>query len=302
MLLGFIGLGKMGLAMATRLHQAGHAVVAFDINAAALGQAQKRGLTVATSTAELVEKLPAPRVVWIMAPPGSATEHAMAELKQSLSKGDVVVDGGNSDFRDSRRRAAEFKTHGISLVDVGTSGGTHGAQHGAGLLVGTEPELFARLTPILEVLAAPGAYALVGPAGSGHFTKAVHNGVEYAIMQAYAEGYELLSASDIGVDVLGTLQAWQGGCSVRSYLLGKLLVALESDVTLSDVRGYAADSGMGRWTVEEAIRLRVPTPAISAALQARFRSQQEDSPAMKSIAALRGAIGGHAIVKAGDKA
>lgn len=301
MTLGFIGLGKMGLSMAVRLHEAGHEVVALDTDAAALAEARRRGLTVARTTAELAGKLPAPRVVWIMTPPGIPTESAISDLKQILENGDVIVDGGNSDFRDSRRRAAELEASGITLVDVGTSGGTHGARHGAGLLVGAEPRLFERLTPILETLAAPGAFALVGPAGAGHFTKAVHNGIEYAIMQAYAEGYELLGASDIGVDIVETVRAWQNGCSIRSYLLGKLLIALEPDATLSEVRGYAADSGMGRWTVEEAIRLRVPTPAISAALQARFRSQQDDSPAMKSIAALRGAIGGHAVVKVGDK-
>ena len=300
--LGFVGLGKMGGPMVGRLQAAGHAVVAYDAYAAAALAVQQQGVAVAASLEDLARRLAAPRIVWIMTPPGEATEAVLAALKAVLGAGDLVVDGGNSDFRDSRRRAAELQALGIAFVDVGTSGGTSGARNGAGLLVGAEPEQYERLQPIFDALAAPGACARVGRMGSGHFTKAVHNGVEYAIMQAYAEGYELLLASDIEVDVLGTLTAWQSGCSIRSHLLGKLLQALGPDVHLAGVRGYAADSGMGRWTAEEAIRLRVPTPTITAALQARFRSQQDDSPAMKSIAALRGAIGGHAVRTTGTPA
>ncbi|KIL39838.1 6-phosphogluconate dehydrogenase [Gordoniibacillus kamchatkensis] len=295
--IGFIGLGKMGGAMAGRLHAAGHRVVGFDANQAALTAAGERGLEVAGSITELAEALEAPRVVWIMTPPGAPTEAAVTELKAALGAGDLVIDGGNSDFRDTLRRAAELREQGITLVDVGVSGGVQGAQNGCGLLVGSDPSDFERLKPIFDALAAKGGCAHVGRSGAGHFAKAVHNGVEYAIMQAYGEGYELLAASDIDVDVLATLEAWQAGCSIRSHLLEKLIEALRPDPALESIRGYAADSGMGRWTVEEAIRLRVPTPTISAALQARFRSQQDDSPTMKSIAALRGVIGGHAVLK-----
>jgi 6-phosphogluconate dehydrogenase len=295
--LGFVGLGKMGGAMAARLDAAGHSVIGFDENPAV---AKGGHFTLAASLEGLVASLTAPRIIWVMTPPGNATENVITALKALLAAGDIVVDGGNSDFRDSRRRSTDLKARGITLIDVGVSGGTQGARTGCGLLVGAEAECFERLKPIFETLAAPNACRLVGGSGAGHFAKAVHNGVEYAIMQAYGEGFELLSASDIHVDVLATLEAYQGGCSIRSHILQKLLEALRPDPGLASIRGYVADSGMGRWTVEEAIRLRVPTPTISAALQARFRSQQDDSPTMKSIAALRGTIGGHAVRKSGD--
>ena len=295
---GFIGLGKMGGPMASRLHAAGHRVVAFDVAEATRQAMAAGGLAVAPSLEALVARLPQPRVLWTMTPPGAPTIAALTTLAGLLAPGDLVVDGGNSDFRDTRRMAAELAARGVTLVDAGTSGGTHGAQHGCGLLVGATPEDFARLTPLFETLAAPGAYARVGGSAAGHFTKAVHNGVEYALMQAYAEGYEILASSDIDVDLTGTLAAWQAGCSVRSHLLHMLCKALDGNPRLDGIRGHVADSGMGRWTLEESIRLRVPAPTIAAALQARFRSQQDDSPAMKSIAALRGVIGGHAVMKA----
>jgi 6-phosphogluconate dehydrogenase len=300
--LGFIGLGKMGGAMVVRLHAAGHKVVGFDVNAGCAGRAKDRGIAVANSLEELADALTPPRIVWTMTPPGAPTIELVRMLSALLSAGDLIVDGGNSDFRDSRQLASELKAKDIAFVDAGVSGGTQGARNGCGLLVGAEPRHFERLIPIFEALAIPGAYALVGGNGAGHFTKAVHNGVEYALMQAYGEGYELLAASDIGVDVEATLAAWQHGCSIRSHLLEKLCQAIAGNPGLDGIKGFVADSGMGRWTVEEAIRLRVPTPAIAIALQARFGSQQEDSPAMKSIAALRGVIGGHAVMKTGDAA
>ncbi|QKJ88612.1 decarboxylating 6-phosphogluconate dehydrogenase [Paramixta manurensis] len=301
MKLGFIGLGKMGGAMVLRLKQAGHEVIAIDREPGALAEAQNQGINVASSIEEAIALLPAPRTLWVMTPPGQATENVMLSLQSLLSAGDTVIDGGNSDFRDTVRRAKNLNEQGITLVDAGVSGGTQGAREGCGLLVGATPEVFERLTPLFTALAAPNAWARVGNSAAGHFTKAVHNGVEYALMQAYGEGYELLMASDIEVDVLATLEAWQNGCSIRSHLLEKLVEALKPDATLTGIKGYAADSGMGRWTVEEAIRLRVPTPAISAALQARFSSQQEDSPTLKSIAALRGVIGGHAVKRSGGQ-
>ncbi|WP_413741988.1 phosphogluconate dehydrogenase (NAD(+)-dependent, decarboxylating) [Sodalis sp. RH15] len=301
MKLGFIGLGKMGGAMVRRLHNAGHEVVAVDKDPVALEEAKNHNITVCPSIEEAIGLLPLPRILWVMTPPGNATEQVISTLKPLLGEGDIVVDGGNSDFRDTLRRGRSLGEKGIIFVDAGVSGGTQGAREGCGLLVGANEQVFANLSPLFEALAAKGAWARVGNSAAGHFTKAVHNGVEYALMQAYGEGYELLAASDIEVDVLATMEAWQNGCSIRSHLLEKLIEALTPDVSLKGVKGYAADSGMGRWTVEEAIRLRVPTPTISAALQARFRSQQDDSPTIKSIAALRGVIGGHAVKKSEEK-
>ncbi len=300
--LGFIGLGKMGGPMAGRLHAAGHRLVSFDVTEGARQAAAASGLPVANSLDALVSRLPAPRIIWTMTPPGKPTIELQTQLASLLTAGDLIVDGGNSDFRDTRRMSALLAERGITLVDAGTSGGTHGARHGCGLLIGATAEDFARLTPIFTTLAAPGAFAHVGGSAAGHFTKAVHNGVEYALMQAYGEGYEMLASSDIDVDLTGTLAAWQAGCSVRSHLLGMLCKALDGNPNLDGIRGQVADSGMGRWTLEEAIRLRVPTPTIAAALQSRFRSQQDDSPTMKSIAALRGVIGGHFVPKTTDKA
>lgn len=298
MKIGFVGLGKMGGAMARRLHAAAFDVVAFDLFEAARISAAECGVAVAVSLEQLVGALDAPRVIWLMTPPGSATETAVRSVGALLDRGDLIVDGGNSDFRDTRRRLEWLADRGVELVDAGVSGGVNGARNGCGLLVGATEEQFEKLKPVFEALGAPGAYSLVGGVGSGHFAKAVHNGVEYAIMQAYGEGYELLAASDMDVDVLGVMQAWQAGCSIRSYLLEKMVAALCPDPELTGIKGNVADSGMGRWTLEEAIRLRVPTPTIAAALQARFRSQQDDSPTMKSIAALRGVIGGHAVPRA----
>jgi 6-phosphogluconate dehydrogenase len=300
--LGFVGLGKMGGAMIVRLHAAGHKVIGFDMNPECSGKVKEKNIAVADSLEALISALKPPRIVWSMTPPGAPTITLIKTLSSLLSEGDMIVDGGNSDFRDSRRLSSELKAKGIAFIDAGVSGGTQGARNGCGLLVGAERQHFEYLIPVFETLAAPGGYAWVGGNGAGHFTKAVHNGVEYALMQAYGEGYELLTASDIEVDVEATLKAWQRGCSIRSHLLEKLCQAIEGNPRLDSIKGFVADSGMGRWTVEEAIRLRVPTPAISIALQARFLSQQEDSPTMKSIAALRGVIGGHAVMRTGGAA
>ncbi len=295
--MGFVGLGKMGGAMIGRLHAGGHSVVGFDLSPDARHRAAAAGVAVASSLDDLCAAMETPCLVWLMTPPGEATESAVAALADRLRSGDILVDGGNSDFRDSLRRGRALGPRGIVYVDVGVSGGVQGARTGCGLLVGATSEIYAHIAPVLLTLAAPGACVRVGTMGAGHLAKAVHNGVEYALMQAYGEGYEILSASDLDVDVIATLSAWQAGCSVRSYLLEKLIQALAPDPTLAAVAGRAADSGMGRWTLEEAVRLGVPAPTIAAALQARLRSQQSDSPTMKSIAALRGVIGGHPVPK-----
>lgn len=295
MKIGFAGLGKMGMPMASRLVKGGFEVAGFDVSADNLNAAAACGVTPCSSVAELCAQLTEPRIVWIQTPPGKITNDLVADVGQYLHAGDVIVDGGNSDFRDSLRSAAALKEKGIHFVDCGVSGGVAGARNGCGLLVGAQQEDFDLLTPVFQALAAPNGYIHAGDTGAGHFAKMVHNGVEYAMMEAYAEGYELLKASDLHVNVLDTMRGYQGGCSIRSEILSKLVEALEPDETLDGVIGYVADSGMGRWTVEEAIRLKVPVPAIAVSLSARFRSQQEESPAMQSLAALRGTIGGHPV-------
>lgn len=297
MKIGFIGLGKMGMHMAHRLVKAGIEVAGYDISSDNLRAAADCGVIPCESMEQMCATLSAPRIVWIQAPAGKITNDLVASVANKLSPGDVVVDGGNSDFRDSLRNANALMEKGIHFVDAGVSGGVAGAKNGCGLLVGADDCDFTLLTPVFQALAAPNGYVHVGNVGAGHFAKMVHNGVEYAIMEAYAEGYELLKKSDLKVNVLETMRAYQNGCSIRSEILSKLVAALEPDDRLDDVIGYVADSGMGRWTVEEAIRLKVPVPAISVALCARFRSQQEESPAMQSIAALRGTIGGHPVKK-----
>ncbi len=289
MKIGMVGLGRMGGNMAERLRRAGHEVVGYDRDPA---------VSDVPALQALVEALPKPAVVWVMVPSGDPTRATITELATLLATRDLVVDGGNSNYRESMSRAEELKAGGIGFVDVGVSGGVWGLANGYGLTVGGDPEPVALIRPILEALAPPdGGLAHVGPVGAGHFTKMVHNGIEYGLMQAYAEGYELLCASPLGIDVAGAVDAWKHGTVIRSWLLDLLDAALQEDPGLSKVRGWASDSGEGRWTVEEAVRLAVPAPVITAALYARFASRQEDSPAMKVIAALRTQFGGHAAVQ-----
>jgi 6-phosphogluconate dehydrogenase len=285
--LGMVGLGRMGANMAERLRQRGHQVVGYD---------RDETLSQVPSLAELVTALdPPPRVVWVMVPAGDPTGATITELARLLAPGDVVVDGGNSNYRDSIERAGALAEVGIGFVDAGVSGGIWGLENGYGLMVGGAPQYVAAVRPVLEALAPEGGLAHVGPPGAGHFTKMVHNGVEYGLMQAYGEGYELLRASELGIDVPAALSAWRHGTVVRSWLLDLLAAVVEEDPGLEGVKGWAEDSGEGRWTVEEAVRLAVPAPVISAALFARFLSRQPDSPAMKVVAALRRAFGGHAV-------
>ena len=280
-----VGLGRMGGNMAARLREHGHKVV---------GYSRSRPSDAGTLE-ELVAALEPPRVVWLMVPAGDATESTLTSVADLLSPGDLIVDGGNSNYRDSLARAAQLTARRLGFVDAGVSGGVWGLEKGYGLMVGGRDEHVKLLWPVLEALAPEGGLAHVGPPGAGHFTKMVHNGVEYGVMEAYAEGYELLSASDLGIDVNAVLSAWRHGSVVRSWLLELLVKAVEDDPGLTKVKGWAEDSGEGRWTVEEAVRLAVPAPAITAALFARFASRQEDSPAMKVVAALRQQFGGHAV-------
>jgi 6-phosphogluconate dehydrogenase len=285
--IGMVGLGRMGGNMAERLRRFGHEVVGYD---------RDPDIADVKTLAELAQVLPPPRITWVMVPSGEPTKSTITELGELLSPGDLVVDGGNSYYRDSMARAEELAAKGIGFVDAGVSGGVWGLENGYGLMVGGRDEHIALIRPVLEALAPEGGLVHAGPVGAGHFTKMVHNGIEYGLMQAYAEGYEILAASELDIDVPGAVEAWRHGTVIRSWLLDLLARALEEDPGLTKLKGYADDSGEGRWTVEEAIRLAVPAPVISSALFARFSSRhQDESPAMKVIAALRQQFGGHAV-------
>ncbi|HTJ38532.1 MAG TPA: decarboxylating 6-phosphogluconate dehydrogenase [Dactylosporangium sp.] len=294
MQLGLIGLGKMGFNMRERLRKAGHEVVGYDRNP---------DVTDVASLADLVGALAAPRTVWIMVPAGDPTRQTVQELGELLSEGDLVIDGGNSRFTDDSANSAHLAGKGIGYLDCGVSGGVWGLEVGYGLMVGGDKKHVEQAMPIFDALRPEGpreeGFAHAGPVGAGHFSKMVHNGIEYGLMQAYAEGFELLEASELVTDVPATVKAWQRGTVVRSWLLDLLVRALDSDPELDDLRGYVEDSGEGRWTVEEAINHSVPAPVISAALFARFASRQDDSPAMRAVAALRNQFGGHAVHMAG---
>jgi 6-phosphogluconate dehydrogenase len=291
---GMVGLGKMGGNMATRIAAAGHEVVGYD----AFSEASE-----VASLSELVDRLDAARAVWVMVPAGDATEGVVTELAGLLQRGDVIVDGGNSNWRDSVRRGEWLAVRGIGFVDAGTSGGVWGRTEGYCLMVGGTPEHVAVAQPVFDALKpADGGLVHTGGVGTGHFTKMVHNGIEYGIMQAYAEGYELLERSGLDIDVVGALDAWREGSVVRSWLLDLLVRALQQTPDLEGIAGVGQDSGEGRWTLQAAIERGVATPAISAALFARFVSQQEDSTAMKAIAALRNQFGGHAVLPETEKA
>jgi 6-phosphogluconate dehydrogenase len=292
MKIGMVGLGKMGANMAARLTAAGHEVVGYDAYSDASAVA---------SLGELVGALEAPRVVWLMVPSGDPTQSTVDELSKLLSPDDVVIDGGNSNWRDSVRRGTALAEAGIGFIDCGTSGGVWGLENGYSLMVGGDDAHVALAQPLFDALRpAEGGYAHVGPLGTGHFTKMVHNGIEYGLMQSYAEGYELLARSGLDIDVTAALEAWQHGSVVRSWLLDLLVRALQESPGLEGIAGVAKDSGEGRWTVLEAIDRGVATPAISAALHARFVSQVDDSVAMKAVAALRNQFGGHGVVTEGE--
>jgi 6-phosphogluconate dehydrogenase len=284
--------------MAQRLKSRGHRVVAYDISSDARSSASAAAIEVADSLEELTRTLGSPRRVWVMLPAGEPTEEVLSALTLLLASGDLVIDGGNSDFRDSQRRAARLEAGGVRFSDVGVSGGIWGDTSGYGLTFGGTQENFADLRPLLDDLAAPGALARVGDVGCGHYSKMVHNAVEYAVMEAYAEGFELLAASDLELDVGSTIDVWQAGCSIRSWLLSQFAAALAASPGLDGMAGHVSDSGMGRWATEEALRLAVPIPAITSALFARFVSQQAESPAMKAIAAMRHQVGGHVAASA----
>ena len=299
--LGVIGLGRMGGNMAERLLAGGHRIVTYDSRREAIEAIEKLGGVGAESLADLVATLSAPRAVWVMVPAGDATETTIAAIADLLSPGDTVIDGGNSNYKDSVRRAAMLNGKGLAFLDAGTSGGIWGLKEGYSLMIGGDADAFARIEPIFKTL-APGAdkgYGHVGPAGSGHFVKMVHNGIEYGMMQAYAEGFELLRAKeDFGLDMAQISEIWRYGSVVRSWLLDLIAAALEEDSDLEGLEAYVDDSGEGRWTVEASIELAIPTPVISSALQARFRSRQDGPFGAKLLAAMRSQFGGHAVKRA----
>jgi len=287
--LGLIGLGTMGGPMLRRLHQAGHVAVGFDVDDEARTAVCDEVPTAASIT-ELIEALPRPRTVWLMLPAGTATDSTIETLCGLLAERDLVVDGGNSDFRDAPGHAARLGGLGVSFCDVGVSGGRWGWKTGYGLMVGGSAADVERIEPALRSLAAPGGCAHVGPVGSGHLVKAIHNGIQYAIMQSYAEGYALLSAHQ-AVDALAAMRVYQNGCSIRSFLLEQMVAALQQNPALHDVPSVVADSGMGRWTAEEALRLAVPTPTLNSALQARFTSR-DGGTAFRVLNLSRTQVGG----------
>ncbi len=305
--LAMIGLGRMGGNMASRLLRGGHRVVVQNRSPEPVRAAEAEGAEGATSLDDVVARLSvgarlaAPRVVWLMLPAGQVTEDAVVLLGERLSAGDILVDGGNSNYKDSMRRAAYLAERGIDFVDSGTSGGIWGLAEGYSLMVGGRPEAIAHLRPALETLApaTDRGWAHVGPPGAGHFVKMVHNGIEYGLMQAYAEGFEILRAKrEFGLDLHQIAELWRHGSVVRSWLLDLTAAALAEDPELSDIRGWVADSGEGRWTVAEAIDQDVPAPVITLALMMRFVSRQDDSYAAKLLAAMRNQFGGHAVMKA----
>jgi len=295
MQVGMIGLGRMGGNMAERLRRAGHEVVGYARSP------QNRDVA---SLKELASRLSAPRTVWIMIPAGPPTRQTISELKGLLAPGDLVIDGGNSHYTEDQAHAKMLGEAGIHFVDTGVSGGVWGLQNGYGLMVGGDDADVNRVMPIFQALKPEGDYGFVhaGKVGAGHFAKMVHNGIEYGIMQAYAEGYELLAATDMVTDVAGAFCSWRQGTVIRSWLLDLLCKALNEDPGLEHIRGVAQDSGEGRWTVQAAIDHAVPMPVISSALFARFTSRQDDSPAMKVVAALRNQFGGHAVTESGTDA
>ena len=296
MKLAMVGLGRMGGNMAQRLLEGGHTVVVYDVSADARGVLAAKGATPLDVLTGVVDALPPPRVVWLMLPAGKVTTDAVATLEAALSPGDVIVDGGNSNYKEFMVDAERLETKGIYYVDAGTSGGIWGLTEGYSLMVGGAADAVKLAEPAFLTLAPPGGYGHVGPAGAGHFVKMVHNGIEYGLMQSYAEGFELMKAADeFDLDLHQIASIWRYGSVVRSWLLDLTERALADDVTLSTIRGYVDDTGEGRWTVQEAVDRAVPLPAITAALYARFSSREPDAYQAKLLAAMRNQFGGHAI-------
>lgn len=298
MKIGFVGLGKMGGRMVERLMKGGHAIVAYDPIEAALKEAEMKGAIPVCSFEELVERLETPRAVWIMVPSGGPTEETIASLSSLMEAGDLIIDGGNSFYKDSMKRAQELGNRGIAFLDAGTSGGVWGLEIGYCLMVGGEKEAFKQVEPVFKTLAPEEGYARVGPSGAGHFVKMIHNGIEYALLQGYAEGFEIMNAKEeLKLDLAKISHLWNQGSVVRSWLLELAENAFKKNPRLESIKGHVQDSGEGRWAVAEAIEKDVPAPVITLSLLERFRSRQEESFSAKVIAALRDEFGGHGVKK-----
>ncbi len=298
--LAMIGLGKMGLNMATRLVRGGHRVVGYALEASSIEEAEKNGAEGAGSLQEVMQKLPSPRIAWVMVPAGTATDSTIQQLSELFSKGDIVIDGGNSNYKDSIRHAQLLESKGIDFVDCGTSGGVWGLAEGYSLMIGGKPEVVAKLRPIFETLAPAKdkGWGYVGPHGAGHYVKMVHNGIEYGMMQSLAEGFDIMRAkTDFNLDLPKIAEIWRYGSVVRSWLLDLTARALEADPTLDDLEPWVEDSGEGRWTVAEAIEHNVPAPVITLSLEMRLVSRDKENFAARLLAAMRNQFGGHAVKK-----
>ncbi|MDH4027812.1 MAG: decarboxylating 6-phosphogluconate dehydrogenase [Nitrospirota bacterium] len=301
MKIGFVGLGKMGMNMVLRLMNGGHQVVAYARTAESVKMAEEKGAAGAHSLKEMVDKLERPRVIWVMVPAGKATEDTLNSLSDMLEEGDILIDGGNSLYKDSQRRAGELGRKKISFLDAGTSGGIWGLKNGYCMMIGGEREVFSTVEPVFKTLAPENGYALVGPSGAGHFVKMIHNGIEYAMLQSYAEGFEIMNAKkEFSLDLQKISGLWNNGSVIRSWLLELAGSAFKKDPGLGSVRGYVEDSGEGRWTIAEAVEQGVPAPVITLSLLQRFRSRQDESFSAKVIAALRNEFGGHQVRRTGD--
>ena len=297
MKLGLIGLGKMGGFMTERLLNDKHEVVVFDLNSDTVNNSVKKGAIGSKSIEELVSKLEKPRIVWIMVPSGKPVDETIDKLTKVMEKGDIIIDGGNSHYKDSVVRGKALAEKGFNFLDAGISGGIWGLKIGYCTMVGGDEKIFKHCEPIFKTLAPPNGYKYIGKSGAGHFVKMVHNGIEYGLMEAYAEGFEIMHASDYNVDLAGVANLWGQGSVVRSWLLELLADALKPDKDLSAIKDYVADSGEGRWTVDEAIDKNIPAPVITQSLLVRLRSRQEESYGAKILAALRNEFGGHAVKK-----
>ncbi|HTR98057.1 MAG TPA: decarboxylating 6-phosphogluconate dehydrogenase [Candidatus Acidoferrales bacterium] len=293
--IAFVGLGRMGYNMTLRLLKGGHRVVAWDRNADTTREAGSHGAAAVANLAELVKALTPPRAIWIMLPAGAPVDETIEQLAPTLARGDLVIDGGNSNFRDDQRRAQRLMAAGVHYADVGTSGGIWGLENGYCMMVGGPPEGIAHLAPVLDTLAPPDGWLHCGPVGSGHYAKMIHNGIEYGLMQAYAEGFEILNASEFRYDLARLSHLWNQGSVVRSWLLELAELAFEKDPGLEKIRGWVDDSGEGRWTVLEAIAHDVPAEVLTLSLMRRFRSRQTDTFTDRVLAALRAEFGGHAV-------
>ncbi|TDB53167.1 phosphogluconate dehydrogenase (NAD(+)-dependent, decarboxylating) [Bacillus sp. CBEL-1] len=297
MKLGLVGLGKMGYNLALNLRDHNHNVVAFDLNKEAVTKMNGEGVEAFDSLEQVIEKLPSPKVVWVMVPAGGATEQTLAQLKGLLNEGDIVIDGGNSNYKESVRRGNDLKEKGIFFFDVGTSGGMEGARNGACTMIGGDKEVFGTIEPLFQDICVENGYLYAGECGSGHYLKMVHNGIEYGMMQAIAEGFEVLEKSQFDYDYEKVARVWNNGSVIRSWLMELTENAFSKDPKLDEIRGVMQSSGEGKWTVEEALDLQAPTPVIALSLMMRYRSLEEDTFTGKVVAALRNEFGGHSTVK-----